>query len=159
MKATKASVVGEGPGRGEVSLLPFRGFMGSLWKPQVEKLELSLYGWVGHAPSPGPSSARVQLGPLGASWWPPAQRLLSAELVMPGVKESQAWVAGVQKPCLSVGLWYHPHTSVLQVLSPDAIASGWQVDTLPLRVAKQGESADLGNAEHQWGTPVRPPAP
>lgn len=78
---------------------------------------------------------------------------------MPGVKESQAWVAGVRDSCLSVGRWCYPHTSFLQVLSPDAIGLGWQVGTLPLRVARQGDSADFGNAGNQWGTPVHPPAP
>lgn len=100
--------------------------------------------------------------PLGSSWAhlaPPAQRSPSTEMMMPRVKESQAWVTGVQNPCLSVGLWCHPHTSFLQVLSPDAIALGWQVGALPLRVAKQGDSADLGNAGNQWGTSVHPSVP
>lgn len=85
-------------------------------------------GWVMHQVQDPP--------PLGSSWAhlaPPTQRSLSTERVMPGVKESQAWVTGVQNPCRSVGLWCHPHTSSLQVLSPAAIALGWQVGTLPLR--------------------------
>lgn len=111
-------------------------------------------GWVMHQVQDPP--------PLGSSWAhlaPPTQRSLSTERVMPGVKESQAWVTGVQNPCRSVGLWCHPHTSSLQVLSPAAIALGWQVGTLPLRVAKQGDRADLGDAGNQWGTPMHPQHP
>lgn len=64
---TKAGFTEEEPGKSKVGLLSFRGFVGSLWKPQLEELELCLCSWVPRAPPRAPPTWGFIVTPAGAS--------------------------------------------------------------------------------------------
>lgn len=100
-----------------MGLLSFRGFVGSLQKPQLEELELCLCSWVVQAPGPGPLETLLCFGQAGPTW----SLRVSSGLMLPhnalmGLPGVLGQGACVQDSCHSTDLWC-PHTSSVSVVS------------------------------------------